>query len=148
MEQPTPRSVPRRRPSGATAWKLASCAPGGQAPESDAIAKRPAVRARRVASFPYGAEDVARLRALADDTTDALADEAESIADDLEDAATGADRERKLSIAATEREIAATLRRNGARLRQFANAPANLEPLPRLLVPHADDGVAGPCGEP
>lgn len=82
------------------------------------------------------------LRSVAADTADTLADEAESVADVLEKAPMDAYRHRRLSIAATEREIAATLRRNGARLRQFAGAPVGLEHLPRLPLP-TDGGPAG-----
>ena len=60
------------------------------------------------------------------------ADVADQLASCLETAARRGDEQRRLSVARTERQIAALQRRNASKLRQIRHATADLEPLPSL----------------
>lgn len=77
-------------------------------------------------------EEGERLRASTADVADALAFGAEAIAATFEDSTAVEGRERRAGIAAAEREVAAVLRRNAARLRRPAGEGTHLEPLPHL----------------
>lgn len=82
---------------------------------------------------------VAGLRLRGADMSEQMARAADMFADYLEEAARRGDRERRLGIAAVEREIAGIERRNAARLRR-PDDHSPLEPLPDLPG-------AGPAGE-
>jgi hypothetical protein len=70
-----------------------------------------------------------------------MAEDADGLAATLEAAARrGHDAERRLKIAAVEREIARIQRRNAARLRRAGGGPVELEGLPRLVAEPAEPG--------
>ena len=64
--------------------------------------------------------------------TEMVANEADAFAGFLERAAVRGDATRRLGLAAVEREISRTERRNAARLRQPGDEPLRLERLPPL----------------
>lgn len=64
--------------------------------------------------------------------TDKLAEVADGFAGYLEEAAGRGDLERRLRLAAVEREIARISRRNAEKLRETDTELSDLEPLPRL----------------
>ena len=74
----------------------------------------------------------ARLRALAANLAERLATEADQFADHMQNASTRGDRDRRLAIAESEREIARIERENAVRLRDFDKTFNVVEHLPRL----------------
>ncbi|HZQ79465.1 MAG TPA: hypothetical protein VFE55_19200 [Acidimicrobiia bacterium] len=83
-------------------------------------------RARRVL------DQRAKLHAVSADFAEQIAAQADRFADLLEIAAGRGDADRRLRIAAAEREIARTHRRNAARLRSPGDQGSELEPVPHL----------------
>jgi hypothetical protein len=79
------------------------------------------------------AEQVDWLRVRAADLAEVMADEAEHFAAYLVINSARGDRERRLKIATTEREIAKIGRRNAARWRDPHRRPGRAEPLPHLI---------------
>jgi hypothetical protein len=74
----------------------------------------------------------AALRALAAELAERMAEEAEEFAAHLESAATRGDRQRRLAIARTEREIARIEHQNAAKLRDLNEGYELVEHLPKL----------------
>jgi len=83
-----------------------------------------------------GAELTLRLA----DTAELLAEQADLLADHLEQAADRGDRERRLELAAWERQVADVERRNAGRLR---NGQRDFEHLPDRPTPPAAGDVGG-----
>jgi len=74
----------------------------------------------------------ARFQAVSGDFAEQMAAQADRFADLLEVAAGRGDADRRLRIAAAEREIARVHRRNAARLRSPDDQRGELEPVPHL----------------
>lgn len=72
------------------------------------------------------------LHAMFAELAEQMADDADTFAAYLEAAARRGDAERRLRIAAAEREIAGIQRRNAAKLRQARGVSIELEHLPKL----------------
>ena len=78
------------------------------------------------------ADREAAARSLAADLADRMAEQAEEFADYLESASARGDRQRRLAVAKTEREIARIERQNATKLRALDDAYELIEHLPKL----------------
>ncbi|HAM01045.1 MAG TPA: hypothetical protein DCQ30_02275 [Acidimicrobiaceae bacterium] len=105
--------------------------------ESKADEREAALDRQRVdgASAPAALRaELVTLRREAAEFAEWMAQQAETFADYLEKVAADQDSERRLKMAAFEREVAAIARRNSARLRGTDTGPLGLEHLPRLPI--------------
>jgi hypothetical protein len=96
------------------------------ADERDQGADEQEARMRRLVGNRAGRHAVAAAFA------ERMATDADELAACLEAAADRGDSDRRLRVAAVEREVARIQRRNAARLRQAGDQPVELEHLPRL----------------
>lgn len=110
---------------------------GADERESKADEREAALDRQRVdgASAPAALRaELVTLRREAAEFAEWMAQQAETFADYLEKVAADQDSERRLKMAAFEREVAAIARRNSARLRGTDTGPLGLEHLPRLPI--------------